>query len=255
MAGYNIPGSTPNPADMRRYRSDAGQEMTDSQYAQWKQSVQQGRRQTDAQEAAAARNTAAGQVGATGGTASVDPTGAISYEVSGPGPMGASIAGLRAAAQASGTRASSGQDDELARMRESARLQAEAEQRRFSMMSGQSQPTAKVAPVDTSAARAAAFARAKDQAGQIARSSLDSLYNLMAASGRAGSNIEASEASNILEGTAGDLGDVVRQGAITEADEAQQEALANYQGGITQRGQDLARQQSLLSLITARGLY
>jgi len=148
---------------------------------------------------------------------------------------------------------------EAERLRLQAQLQADAEARRWAMFSstpGGSAPTVQYgAGGDDAAARAAAFARAKDQSGQIARSSLDSLYGLMAATGRAGSPIEAGEASKVLQWTAGDLGNLTREQYIQDLLGGANRASEVYRGGIAQRGQDLAARQSLLGLITSRGLY
>ena len=144
--------------------------------------------------------------------------------------------------------------------RRRAALQADAESRRWAMFglnnpAGASPGIQYGAGGDDAAARAAAFARAKDQSGQISRSALDSLQGLMAATGRAGSPIEAGLSSNILSGTAGDLGELTREQYIQDLMGGANRATEIYRGGITQRGQDLANRQSLMGLITAGGLY
>ena len=98
--------------------------------------------------------------------------------------------------------------------------------------------------VDTSAANAAAFARAKDQVGQTARGALTGLAGAMAGRGTVGSGVEGRGMSNIINAGQGQLGDVSREQAITGADIAQKNAALNYQGGITQRGQDIASAQA-----------
>lgn len=102
-------------------------------------------------------------------------------------------------------------------------------------------------------ARAAAFSRAKDQAGQIARASLTAIAEEMAGRGITGSGIEALRDAGALDATASGLVNISRDQAI--ADAARQAEIDDmiYQGGISQRGQDLANRQSYLSLI--KSLY
>jgi len=268
MAGW----SPQPPQEDRQYYPNTGQVMTRAEYQAWvaaQQAAEESRYASSGQKAAHARQRAASDVGSMGGTATVGPSGETSYEIGGPA---GSLAGLRASASG---KASSGVgvsdavsraqmlEDEQRHLTQEAEaekrragLQTEAEQRRFAMFGGnQSQARVQPSAVDTSAQRAAVFARAKDQAGQIARSSLNSLYDLMAATGRSGSNIEAGMSTNLLGDTAGGLGNVTREQAIQDAQMAQRGAETAYQGDITQRGQDLSRMQSLMSLITQRGIY
>jgi hypothetical protein len=108
-------------------------------------------------------------------------------------------------------------------------------------------------PADESAARAAAFARAKEQAGHTARASLNSLYDVMASTGRAGSGAEASLTGDIVSGAAGDINDFTRDQSITDTNRAADISDRNYAGDLTRRGQDMAKQQTLLGLLSARG--
>jgi hypothetical protein len=105
------------------------------------------------------------------------------------------------------------------------------------------------------AARAAAFARAKDQAGQLARSSLDALRSEAASRGLgAGSTWEAARMGEALGGAAGMLGEVSREQAIADAARAAELADLLYQGGLTQRAQDIgAQQQQMQSLLSLYG--
>ena len=99
---------------------------------------------------------------------------------------------------------------------------------------------------DTSAARNAIFARAKDQAGQTARAALTGLQGEMAGRGLLGSGIEGSEMANIIGQAAGGVNEVTREQAIQDALAAARAGEVGYQGSITQRGQDLtARGQNL----------
>lgn len=113
---------------------------------------------------------------------------------------------------------------------------------------------------DTSAASAAAFARAKDQVGQIARGAVTGLRSTMGASGRG----QSRPMSNAINHGVGQLGEVSRDQAIKDADLAEQNELARYNGEVTMRGQDVAAQnaryQSRQSHIDAllgavKGLY
>lgn len=150
----------------------------------------------------------------------------------------------------------------------SAKLQADAEARRIGQLSslpsagggggsssgggatGGGAPTA-----SPEMAQANAFAAAKDKAGQTARASLTSLYDLMAGTGRAGSGGEAAAAGDIISSGASDLNDFTRDQYGADVERANQVADRNYAGDITKQGQALGQQASLMGLITARGLY
>jgi hypothetical protein len=118
---------------------------------------------------------------------------------------------------------------------------------------------------DTSAATAAAFGRAKDKAGLNTRASLTALQNELAGSNLLGSGYEAATTRDIIAQGGGTLADVVREQAIRDAQGAERRASEEYQGRLTQRGQDIdaaqqaaARQQQmlqgLLSVINASGI-
>ena len=118
---------------------------------------------------------------------------------------------------------------------------------------------------DTSAANAAAFGRAKDQAGQTARASLTALRGEMAGRGLRGSGIEAGEVGKTIARGAAGVNEFTREQAIQDAGNAADLAKQEYQGRITQRGQDIgvaqanaSRQQQqlegLLGLIGGRGI-
>jgi hypothetical protein len=95
---------------------------------------------------------------------------------------------------------------------------------------------------DTSAATTAAFARAKDQAGQMTRASLDSLADEMGANHMLGSGGQMQGMVDALTKGTNLMGEESRSEAEKQADLAEQTALANYTGGITQRGQDMSQQ-------------
>ena len=122
-----------------------------------------------------------------------------------------------------------------------------------------------VAFPDTSAANAAVFGRAKDQAGQTARASLTALQNQMASRGILGSGIEGGNTARIIGEAAGGANEITREQAIQDAKAGNTRAAQEYQGRITQRGQDIsaaqanaARQQQtlqgLLSVINSSGI-
>lgn len=104
---------------------------------------------------------------------------------------------------------------------------------------GGSYPTVpQIRPVDNTAANAARFAQAKDQAGQTARGSLTALRDELGGRGMLGGGVEAGATSGLIERAAQGANDMTRQNAITDANQNEENALATYQGGITQRGQD-----------------
>lgn len=105
-----------------------------------------------------------------------------------------------------------------------------------------------VADVDTSAANSAAFARAKDVAGKNARAEIESLRGVLGETGQLGGGAEAAATRGIIEDAAGQVGQVSREQAIQAAQQAQQNAIINYQGGITQRGQNIQHEEAMARL-------
>lgn len=108
-----------------------------------------------------------------------------------------------------------------------------------------------VAPIqvpDQSAANAAQFAAAKDTVGQNARAALDSLRGEMGATGQLGGGAEATGTQNVITAGEGQLGNVTRQQAATNAQLGTQVAEQNAQLGVTQRGQDVQAQQAQAQL-------
>lgn len=102
-------------------------------------------------------------------------------------------------------------------------------------------------------ARAAAFSRAKDQAGRIARSSLTAIAEQMASKGMSGASIQALSEAGAINDASGALLDLNRDQAISDVNRAADVEDLDYTGRVTQRGQDLNNRQSYLSLL--RGLY
>ena len=151
-----------------------------------------------------------------------------------------------------------------ASMNQSAQLQADAERRRLTYLEqlkgGATLPRESfpgAGDVGGGAAQDAIFARAKDKAGQISRASLTGLRNALGERGISGSGIEAMQSAGILGNAEAGLGDVNREQMIQQLQRQAQIQDLTYQGGIQQRGQDLQAMnpQSLIGLITARGLY
>ena len=114
-------------------------------------------------------------------------------------------------------------------------------------------PASTIPAFDETGARAAAFARAKDQAGMTAHASLQALQDLMAERGLRGSTIEGSGIADILEGGAGGVNEFTREQLIQDLNRAAQVSDREASMGLTRRGQDLAYQQSLMALLNAGG--
>lgn len=107
------------------------------------------------------------------------------------------------------------------------------------------------------AARNAAFARAKDQAGLIGNSAMQGLTDAMGARGIHGSTIEQEGIGNVLAGAAGGMGEFNREQLLADLSRSGEVADRTYQGNITQRGQDIQQQQqkqsALIALMNAGG--
>lgn len=103
------------------------------------------------------------------------------------------------------------------------------------------------------AARDAAFARAKEQAGQTALAGLKSFQGQMENRGLMGSTQESQGMGNIIGATGGAVNDFTREQLINDLNRSAQVADTQYQGNITQRGQDMQRQQALISLLNMGG--
>lgn len=141
-----------------------------------------------------------------------------------------------------------------------ARLQADAEARRLGYLSQvqqqQPQVTRPGMATDEAGARAAAFARAKEQAGQTAGASLKALGDVMAERGLSGSTVENNATNSLIGQGAGSVDEFTREQLMQDLNRAASLSDQTYQGNITQRGQNLAMVPSLMGLITASsGLY
>lgn len=102
-------------------------------------------------------------------------------------------------------------------------------------------------PSAQKAAREAAFARAKDQQGQIARSSLDSMRGILSETGRLGGGYEDAALTSVVNEAQGGLGEVTREQMIQDLADINR----NEDRALTRRGQDMNYRQSLLGLINA----
>ena len=187
--------------------------------------------------------TTASQRGPVGSTYSVDPTGATTY---------------------TGTVGTMSEPDRMALEQGYQRAGEERRLGYLSQLQGQQPtsgaPTVQHGGADGSSARDAVFARAKDKAGQIARASLNALRNVMGERGLSGSSIEGLQQAGVVGAAGSELGDVNREQMIQDLNRQAEIEDLTYQGGVQQRGQDIAamRQnspESLLGLISARGLY
>lgn len=107
---------------------------------------------------------------------------------------------------------------------------------------------AHLAPVDTTAAETASFNKAKDQVGLESTGALAGLRSALGGRNLLGGGLEARATTQAATSAAGQLGDVSRQQAVTRADEAQKNATTNFQGDITQRGQDFQKEEAGNSL-------
>ncbi len=103
------------------------------------------------------------------------------------------------------------------------------------------------------AARDAAFARAKEQSGAVARSSLAALRNQLGRRGITGGGYAQMRGAEALAPATDQLQDFTRQQLIEDLGQSRHVADTEYQGQIAQRGQNQAAMQSLLGLIRSRG--
>jgi len=106
---------------------------------------------------------------------------------------------------------------------------------------------------DEKMARDSAYARAREQAGQTSGAALRSLQDLYAGQGLSGSTMEAAAAGQeIGKGEAG-VTQFTREQYLQDLKRAQEQATMQYQGGITQRGQDVGFIQALMGLMGGGG--
>ena len=139
-----------------------------------------------------------------------------------------------------------------------ARLQQQAEQRRLGYLSTikGSEPVVEHWSMDAGAegaARTAAFARAKEQAGQTAVASLSALRDVIENRGLMGSSVEAAGTGAAIGGAGEAVNGYTREQLQQDLARAAQLSDIQYKGGIQQRGQNLSMIPSLMGLITASG--
>ena len=104
---------------------------------------------------------------------------------------------------------------------------------------------------DESAARMAALGRAKDTIGAASRGAVDSLRDAYGGSGNSGAQRQGME--NIMAGGLGEMSDFALEQMLQDFARSGQISDRNYQGNITQRGQDIQAQQSKQQILM--GLY
>lgn len=234
---YQAPGHATFNPQSTKYRSDAGQNMTDEQYTAWQEQQRLAKEQGSTDIATNAQKGLAQQQ--------------FGFDTS-----------ARTQTEQLGEQTQTQQ----------AGLQAAAEQRRLGYLpqlsgflgggtsSGGSgtggAPIAMQPGGEEDSARQAAFARAKDTAAQTGRAALNSLNDVMGARGLNGSGMAVNQAGGVIGEGARQLGDVNREQLIQSLANSRARASEKYQGEITQRGQTLQHQATLFpsiqGLITAR---
>lgn len=105
-------------------------------------------------------------------------------------------------------------------------------------------PIATIAPLDFTKANAAAFATAKDQAAQTAQASMRGLQQALSARGLTGGGYQAGQIGTTLAREANTIGQASRDEARNEANLQAQADEANLGAQVTQRGQDISRQEA-----------
>jgi len=265
MAGINI-GAT-----QAYYNPQSGITGTDAQHAEAirkkRESEQQSQQQQQFQTQQTQQSQNAGNVAASGYT-----SGAPSAQAAGTATRNAaSTSSLTGAGYAVDPSGYTSFNDSAAQTRQTnqqtADLQAAADARKLQTLQGLMAQYGgagrDAAPSlvqhrgigvngDEEAARAAAFGRAKDQSGEINRGALDTLRSLYAGSGNVGAQRQGME--NIVASGARDLNEFTRDQLMADLQREGEVSDMMYQGGITQRGQDINRPfnpqlQALISLM------
>lgn len=104
-------------------------------------------------------------------------------------------------------------------------------------------PTATIGPLNLASSDAAAFANAKDQAGQTASASMTGLQQALAGRGMGGAGYEAGQIGSTLATAANTIGAAGRAKAIEDANLTAEGNVANLNAGVTQRGQDIGAEE------------
>lgn len=108
---------------------------------------------------------------------------------------------------------------------------------------------------DRTAAEAAEFGRAKDRIGLATQGLMKSIRNNFSKRGLSGSPLAMSREAGALEHGAGQIGETIRDQAISGLNRQYDVRDQNYQGDLSQRGQDISaeaqRNNLVLSLVRA----
>lgn len=142
-------------------------------------------------------------------------------------------------------------------LRERARLDDEAFQRRMAAMNslppiGSGAAGSTAINAKEKEARDAAFASAKDKQGQLARARVNSLRGVMSDRGFLGSGEEAAGMGGIVDSAGDNMGEFVRDQLMMDADRAANIADRDQAHALTRRGQDINYRQSLLALLQSQ---
>jgi hypothetical protein len=166
--------------------------------------------------------------------------------------------GLQTSAQqAAAATQASGQQFQSQLLNQQGELQAAADQRNLSALqgligagsggAGGSPTDGGASAAQEDAARTAAFARAKDQAGLVGQSAMTALNNTMGARGLTGSGLAVNQAGGVINQGATMLGQQISDQAQSDVTNARQVASEQYQGGVTMRGQNLSALSGLMN--------
>lgn len=119
----------------------------------------------------------------------------------------------------------------------------------FSSIGGTPLPTVQYDTAGQQAADNAAFARAKEMAGQNAQAAVQALKGAMDSRGMTGSTVEGQALSGVVGGAGQDISQFLTNQAMQTAEGNRRRAETQYQGNITQRGQDLDAQRAIYNLM------
>lgn len=249
-------GSTGEKAAEKKYRSDVGMGMTDAEYAA---------HQTQAQQQPQSGGQSYGSPSSGGSGASSQASMFAQPAQAAPPPVQAQVT------QAGGYNITQGayEGERMAALQKQAesdllnqraKLSGDAFKDRLGAITGlignQKDNQVQYDPQgDETAARASAFARAKEQAGQTAGAAVNSLQDLYAGQGLSGSTMEAAQVGGQVGGAATNVNDFTREQYIQDLNRARDIANTKYAGGIQQRGQNMNLSQSLIGLANAGMLY
>jgi hypothetical protein len=142
-------------------------------------------------------------------------------------------------------------------MEAKARLSDEAFSKRMAMFSssggdsGGGDTGTGVDPAVTEAARAAAFARAKDQAGQTGRAALDAIQNVLGATGRLGGGYEADAKAAVVGGARADVNEFTRDQLMSDLDFLQAQDDRQFSANEKAKDRRAQERQSLLSMVSS----